>query len=328
MFCISNKKTNIHKRVNKKFIIKTNFLSMRLLFQKYIDVYFYFRKHNFSGAKFIKKSKVVVCNSKRVISELKANSENIKLSVLNKKQIQKELDKKSTQKSKSKSKNSKKAKSSNKINKQDKPKAVVLYPHIGKIDKINTKTKEQKKKKFLAKMGVKTKNKQPIIVYFCAKDFKRGGLEYVLNIFGSINKALDVKLIISSSDDMQLKYAKEISGIKDNDKYVFFTKRECFDISDIFLLPTKNKNFAKNILKAMSNKCCVFLPKHNDGSEILDEFGVMYNESDNATMHKLEALALDRGELKKAQETHYKIAKNIYSYNKLVIKYLNKLSFK
>ncbi len=314
MFCISNKKTNIHKRVNNKFIIKTNFLSIRTLFKKYIDVYFYFRVHNFGGYEFIQKSKIVVFNSKRVISELRANKENIEFDVLNKKKIKKELDKKDAKKNK---------KAKNKTSKQNKTKAIVLYPHIDKVGKIDTKAKEKKKKKLLAKMGVKTKNKQPVIVYFCAKDFKRGGLDYVLGIFNSINKALDVKLIIGSRDKMQIKYAQEISGITSDDKNVLFTSRECFDISDIFLLPTKNKNFATSILKAMSNKCCVFLPKHNDGSEILDEFGVMYNERDNATMHKIEALALDRGELKKAQEIHYKIAKNIYAYNKMVIKYLN-----
>ena len=58
MFCISNKKTNIYKRVNNKFIIKTNFLSIRTLFKKYIDVYFYFRVHNFGGYEFMQKSKI------------------------------------------------------------------------------------------------------------------------------------------------------------------------------------------------------------------------------------------------------------------------------
>ena len=162
-------------------------------------------------------------------------------------------------------------------------------------------------------------------MYFCGKNFKQCGINHMFSIYFAINKAMDVKLVISSADEAQLEYAKELGGVQETNKNIIFTKQNCFSFSDIFILPTSNKNFASSVLEAMSNKCCVFLPKNNDASDILDTFGIMNTASDKSVVHKIEALALDAGELKNAKNNHYKIAIKTFKHNKQSLEYLNNL---
>ena len=59
---------------------------------------------------------------------------------------------------------------------------------------------------------------------------------------------------------------------------------------DILLLPTTNKKFNQNILKAMQFKCIVFVPNTNEASRIVDIFATMQGANDQNTVNKIDAL--------------------------------------
>lgn len=85
-----------------------------------------------------------------------------------------------------------------------------------------------------------------------------------------------------------------------------------FIASDIFLLPTTNKTFNTNILKAMYCKCAVFTTVTNDASELVDVFSTMESPQDRSMQFKLDALLHDDTELNTIKEQNYNVAKEFY----------------
>ncbi|MBD3829951.1 MAG: glycosyltransferase, partial [Arcobacter sp.] len=84
---------------------------------------------------------------------------------------------------------------------------------------------------------------------------------------------------------------------------------DLFLASDIFLLPTYNKTFSSNILKAMYCKCVVFLSIDNDAKEVVDVFASMDSPTDPSIAFKIDAVLLDKNELKKIKKENKKLAK-------------------
>ncbi|MCK5110284.1 MAG: lipopolysaccharide heptosyltransferase II [Arcobacteraceae bacterium] len=163
-------------------------------------------------------------------------------------------------------------------------------------------TDDKKKKKILQKEFIKQYNleKGTKLILFKANNFKQNGITNFLNIIARINST-NFKAIVCG-DDESLKYAKsEASSLQLNDKIIYLN-----DISiktaDIFILPTNNKKFAKNILKAMESKCAVFAPKTNESSVLLDIFATMSSPDDQNTSHKVDAVLFDNKELKQIQK--------------------------
>ncbi len=163
-------------------------------------------------------------------------------------------------------------------------------------------TDDNKKKKILQKEFIKQHNlkKDTKLILFKANNFKQNGITDFLHIIARISST-NFKAIVCG-DDESLKYAKsEAVNLQLNDKIIYLN-----DISiktaDIFILPTNNKKFAKNVLKAMEFKCAVFAPKTNEASVLLDIFATMSSPDDQNTSHKVDAILYDNKELKQIQK--------------------------
>jgi glycosyltransferase involved in cell wall biosynthesis len=78
-----------------------------------------------------------------------------------------------------------------------------------------------------------------------------------------------------------------MSNINLNDKIILLEDYKNMDdlflISDIFILPTYNQNFASSVLTAMFCKCAVFVSSNNHAREVVDIFATMDDPDDRST---------------------------------------------
>jgi glycosyltransferase involved in cell wall biosynthesis len=188
----------------------------------------------------------------------------------------------------------------------------VIYPAI-ESDKFK---KKDRKKSFYAKYNINDDDK---IIYFTGKNLEKSGIENFCKIINNLEMD-NFKAIISTSDEKESKYAKEQLKFYKLEDSILLIKEEIFDITDIFVLPTKFNNFAINILKAMVNKSVAFVPETNYSVEIVDIFSIMSTPDDSNTSYKIDMLLRVNSELKKIQKENYKIAKKLtldYQCNKL-----------
>ena len=119
------------------------------------------------------------------------------------------------------------------------------------------------------------------------------------------------KQIIISSDKNQINALKFlISKYNFGDEVLLLEDYEkpndLFLVADIFILPTYNKSFATNILKAMYCKCAVLSTTTNYASELIDVFATMENPSDPNTSFKVDALLSREEDLKLIQKENRK----------------------
>ncbi|WP_151946812.1 glycosyltransferase, partial [Aliarcobacter butzleri] len=201
----------------------------------------------------------------------------------------------------------------------------VIYPSIN----INIENEDKIKIDFYKKFNIDFDTK---LIFFTAKNFKTSGIREFLDICSNLNYS-NFKIIIAG-DKRQIgslqfslpKYKKLEEKIILIDDYKNFD--ELFLVSDIFLLPTHNKSFATNILKAMFCKCVVFLSIKNDAKEVIDVFASMSSPTDATIAFKIDAILLDEKELENIKEQNNKLAKECSIENNLKrfnedIKYLN-----
>ena len=195
----------------------------------------------------------------------------------------------------------------------------VIYPSIN----VQKQDSQELKKNFCEKYSIETQTK---IIFFTAKNFKTSGIKEVFDICSSLNYD-DFKIVIageknqiSTTNFLLPKYKSLQSKIILLENYKDLN--ELFYISDIFLLPTHNKNFSTNILKAMYCKCAVFLTMNNHAKEIMDVFSTMSSPSDSSTIFKIDALLLDNNELEKIKnENHQKAIESTLEANLEKINY-------
>lgn len=186
-----------------------------------------------------------------------------------------------------------------------KDKIKVIYPSINMTYK---KTKDVKEK-FCKQFDI---DSTPKIIFFTAKNLKTSGVKEFFDIIVSLNSMN--KQIVVSSDKNQITSLKFLIS-----KYNFGAEvllledyentNDLFLAADIFLLPTYNKSFATNILKAMYCKCAVLTTTTNYASELIDIFATMENPSDPNTSFKVDALLSREEDLKLIQKENRKIAK-------------------
>ena len=93
---------------------------------------------------------------------------------------------------------------------------------------------------------------------------------------------------------------------------------DLFLASDIFILPTYNKSFSSNIVKAMFCRCAVFLSIENDAKEIVDVFASMDSPTDPSMMFKVDAILKGRDDLKLIKNENRKLASEFSLANNLV----------
>ncbi|PUE65644.1 glycosyltransferase [Arcobacter lacus] len=190
----------------------------------------------------------------------------------------------------------------------------VIYPSIN----INIENENKIKIDFYKKFNIDFDTK---LIFFTAKNFKTSGIKEFLDICSNLNYS-NFKIIIAG-DKRQIgslqfslpKYKKLEEKIILIDDYKNFD--ELFLVSDIFLLPTHNKSFATNILKAMFCECVVFLSVKNDAKEVIDVFASMSSPTDSTIAFKIDAILSDEKELKNIKKQNYEIAKECSIENNL-----------
>lgn len=181
----------------------------------------------------------------------------------------------------------------------------VIYPSID-IKNLDIKSL---KTKFFEDNNINSLSK---IIFFTAKNFKTSGIKEFLEICSSLSSQ-NYKILISGSKAQitNLKFSLP-KYEKLEDKIILLedykNSDELFFIADIFLLPTYNKTFSTNILKAMFCECAVFLSLDNDAKEIVDVFSSMDSPNDPSTAFKIDAILLDDEELKKIKLQNKEIA--------------------
>jgi glycosyltransferase involved in cell wall biosynthesis len=187
----------------------------------------------------------------------------------------------------------------------------VIYPPHN-IEKFK---KKEFRKAFKDRYNLDKKTK---LIYFTGKNYEKTGLIHFLNFVSQIGVE-NFKAIISGTPEQLKAIVPLLSEMNIQDR-VILSQDDLFRAADIFVLPTSNKTFASNVLKAMACKCVVFAPSSNHAFELLDNFAIMNSVDDPATVFKIEMLLNNPKEIKVNQKLNYKKAKLLSfenQYNKL-----------
>ena len=181
----------------------------------------------------------------------------------------------------------------------------VIYPSIN----IEYKKTEEIKEKLCEELQIDLNNK---LIFFTAKNFKSSGVKEFLDICSSITYS-DFKIIIAGEQkqianlNFQLpKYSKLQDKIILLENYSKID--DLFLVSDIFILPTYNKLFSTNIIKAMYCESVVFLSLENDAKEIVDVFASMDSPTDPSTAFKIDAILSNENDLEMIKKQNREIA--------------------
>ncbi|MCT7468733.1 glycosyltransferase [Aliarcobacter cryaerophilus] len=200
----------------------------------------------------------------------------------------------------------------------------VIYPSVD----IKYQKPKELKEKYKDRFSLTENTK---IIFFTAKNFKTSGVKEFLQIVSNLS-FIDFKVIIAGAKQQLAaleftlpKYSKLEPKIilLDESKEKL---DELYLISDVFLLPSYNKNIASSIIKAMFCKCVVFSTMNNDAKEIIDVYATMENPNDPSTAFKIDAILFDENELKKVKKQNRNIAlemsldKNIEKFNDILTK--------
>lgn len=200
----------------------------------------------------------------------------------------------------------------------------VIYPSVD----IKYQKPKELKEKYKDRFSLTENTK---IIFFTAKNFKTSGVKEFLQIVSNLS-FIDFKVIIAGAKQQLAaleftlpKYSKLEPKIilLDESKEKL---DELYLISDVFLLPSYNKNIASSVIKAMLCKCVVFSTMNNDAKEIIDVYATMENPNDPSTAFKIDAILFDENELKKIKKQNRNIAlemsldKNIEKFNDILTK--------
>lgn len=181
----------------------------------------------------------------------------------------------------------------------------IVYPYI------NTKKSYDKqiRKDFRKKHNI---GKNTRIIYFTGRDLKQSGIDKFFKIIENLDRN-NFKVLIDTNSKQIESVKSKINKINMIDTFMLFEnyedKDQLFIVSDIFILPTKQKLFVPNILKAMYFQCAVFIMKENASSELVDSFSLIQGENDSGASFKVDALLISNDELKKIKKENKKIAK-------------------
>lgn len=185
----------------------------------------------------------------------------------------------------------------------------VIYPSANLKSFDIEKIREKYKERYLLTQNTK-------LILFNAKNFKTSGIKEFLNIASSLS-FIDFKLLIlgdkqqiSILDFILTKYKNlenkviKLDISKENIDEIYF-------LSDIFLLPTYNKNIASSIVKAMASYCVVFTTMNNDAKELIDVYATMEQPEDPSTPFKIDAVLYDEKELENIKAQNREIVKEL-----------------
>ncbi|MDY0052794.1 MAG: glycosyltransferase [Aliarcobacter sp.] len=184
-------------------------------------------------------------------------------------------------------------------------KVKVIYPSIN----IEYKKTKEVKDRLCAELEINASDK---IILFTAKNFKFSGIKEFLDICTSISYE-KFKIIVTGDKKQITALQFQIPKYqKIQDKIIVLIDYKNIDdlflASDIFILPTYNKSFATNIIKAMFCKCAVFVSLDNDAKEIVDVFASMDSPTDSSMGFKLDAVLNGKDDLKLIKKENRRIA--------------------
>lgn len=193
-------------------------------------------------------------------------------------------------------------------------KVKVIYPSID----IEYKKTKEIKDKVCEELKIDSKNK---LILFTAKNFKTSGVKELLDICSSLSYE-DFKVIIAGEKQQITALQFQIPKYQSLQSKIILLEDyknmdELFLASDIFILPTYNKSFSSNIVKAMFCRCAVFLSIDNDAKEIVDVFASMDSPTDPSMPFKVDAILKGKDDLKKIKKDNRKIAKEFSLVNNL-----------
>ncbi len=181
----------------------------------------------------------------------------------------------------------------------------LIYPSIEIVDK---KSKEIKSK-ICDDLNIDEKNK---IIFFTAKNFKKSGIKELIEIVHALYYK-DFQVIIAGDTTTINNLRFQVSKYNTDNKLILVENYanidDLFFISDVFILPTYNKSFASNVLKAMYCKCAVFVSFDNHSKELIDVFSTMESPTDRSIPFKVDALLNSKSDLKLIKKQNRKIAK-------------------
>ena len=188
----------------------------------------------------------------------------------------------------------------------DRNKIEVIYPPVEIKDYDLKKTKLE----VLNSLELDENSK---IIFFTAKNFKNSGIIDFINVINFLNYK-NFKAIIAGNKKEINNLKFQISRLEVKERLILLDDYEDIDslfvACDVFFLPTYNKNFSSNILKAMYCKSAVFTTVINDASELIDVFSTMESPSDRSMQFKLDALLQNEDELDTIKQQNYNIAKD------------------
>jgi hypothetical protein len=181
----------------------------------------------------------------------------------------------------------------------------VIYPSI----EVEYKKTKDVKVKLCEELQIDPENK---LILFTAKNFKSSGVKEFLDMCSKISYenfrviiAGEQKQIYTLKFQLQ-KYARLEDKLILLEDYANID--DLFLASDIFILPTYNKSFSTNILKAMFCKCAVFLSIENDAKEIVDVFASMDSPTDQSMTFKIDAILKGKDDLRLIKKDNRKLA--------------------
>ena len=163
----------------------------------------------------------------------------------------------------------------------------IIYPTIN----VRTENKLEIKTKVFEEFKIDLDEK---IIFFTAKNFKTSGVKEFLDICSNLNYQ-NFKIIIAGTHQQINNLKFQLSKYNNLQEKLILLENyknidEIFIASDIFILPTHNKSFSSNILKAMFCECVVFVTIENDVKEVVDVFASMDSPTDSSTAFKIDAI--------------------------------------
>ena len=181
----------------------------------------------------------------------------------------------------------------------------VIYPTIN----VETKNISEIRSKIFEELKIDLEDK---IIFFTAKNLKTSGVKEFLDICSDLdfNK---FKIIIAGTHQQINNLKFQLSKYNNLQEKLILLENyknidEIFIASDIFILPTYNKSFSSNILKAMFYECVVFVTIENDAKEVVDVFASMDSPTDSSTAFKIDAILSAQDDLNLIKKQNKELA--------------------
>ena len=191
----------------------------------------------------------------------------------------------------------------------------VIYPSI----EVEYKDPKERKVKICEELQIDNESK---IIFFTAKNIKSSGVKEFLDICSSLNYQ-NFKVIIAGNNKQIYNLRFQIPKYPNLENRLILLEDyknidELFLAADIFILPTYNKSFSSNILKAMFCECVVFVTIENDVREVVDVFASMDSSTDPSIAFKIDAILLSEQDFNQIKKQNRELALEFTLENNLV----------